>query len=151
MLKNKNLNWHQSFSKKLKIQKKSQKTLFLRWLIFDIFLQSVFCICILYLYFCIFVFLSFRIFVFLSFFNFGLLLICLKHGAVNLRQPRCVRPSQSIQIVIIIIKLVIIINRGQKITFPETCSKQCQFFCSAKHNYVSMCITVKKNFEKVEK
>ena len=27
---------------------KSQKSLFIRWVIFDIFLQSVFCICILY-------------------------------------------------------------------------------------------------------
>ena len=55
------------------------------------------------------------------------------------------------RIVIIIIKLVIIINRGQKINFPETCSKQCWIFSSAKHNYVPMCITVKFFFEKVEK
>ena len=115
MLKNENLNWHRSFSKKLKIPKKSQKPLFLRWVIFDIFLQSVFCICILY-----FVFLSFCLFIFLSFFNFVLLLIgrwvSLTLGAVNLRQPRCVRPSQSIQIVIIIIKWTIRTQKRPKMS-----------------------------------
>ena len=94
MLKNENLNWHRSFSKKLKIPKKSQKPLFLRWVIFDIFLQSVFCICILY-----FVFLSFCLFIFLSFFNFVLLLIghwvSLTLGAVNLRQAT-LRPTKPI-------------------------------------------------------
>ena len=65
MLKNENLNWHQRFTKKLKILKKSQKTLFLRWLIFDIFLQSVFCTkCIEYIFF------NFQ-FSFFQFFNFN--------------------------------------------------------------------------------
>ena len=70
-LKDEKINWHRSFSKKLKIQKKSQKPLFLRWLIFDIFLQSVFCICILYLYFCIFVFVFVYFLPYLSFFHFA--------------------------------------------------------------------------------
>ena len=51
----------------LKIPKKSQKPLFLRWVIFDIFLQSVFCICILCFVFCIFVFSYFCFGVFLAF------------------------------------------------------------------------------------
>ena len=65
MLKNENLNWHRSFSKTLKIPKKFQKTLFLRWLIFNIFLQSVFCTkCIEYNFF------NFQ-FSFFQFFNFN--------------------------------------------------------------------------------
>ena len=54
-------------------------------------------------------------------------------------------------IVIIIIKYHQLSIEAKKINFPETCSKQYQFFSSAKHNYVSMCITVKKKLKKVEK
>ena len=63
-------------------------------MIFYIFLQSVFCICIL-----CFVFLSFRIFVFFPFFIFRFSGFSgndgAHSGAVNSNRPRCVRPSQS--------------------------------------------------------
>ena len=42
-------------------------------------------------------------------------------------------------------------NVAEQPYIPENCSKQCLIFSSAKHNYILICITMQRKFEKIQR
>ena len=107
------------------------------------------------LFICVFVYLCICVFVYLCICVFLPFCIAAPPLATQeLTQERLTSNSSVAfdhQILIVIIKYHQKSIESEKNKIPETCSKKSLIFSSAKHNYVSMCITVKKNLKKVDK
>ena len=100
-----------------------------------------------FVYLCLFI----CVFVYLCIFA---ILYCCSASCHLLTQERLTSNSSVAfdhQILIVIIKYHQKSIESEKNKIPETCSKKSLIFSSAKHNYVSMCITVKKKLKKVDK